>query len=112
EQRMATKTEVERKYEVPADFTVPDLSGVATVSEVRPPEEHRLDATYYDTADLRLATNRTTLRHRSGGHDAGWHIKRPAEGGHRSETQLPADDRAAGVPAGVTAAVADVIGAA
>src|SRR5437764_1699868 len=109
---MTTTIEVERKYEVPVDFTMPDLSALAAVAEVRPPQEHRLDATYYDTAELRLAANRMTLRHRSGGHDAGWHVKRPTGGGDRSETQLPASDPTVGVPAGVTGEVADVIGGA
>ena len=41
-------TEVERKYEVPADFTLPELadeSGDRTVDE---PVTYRLTATYYD----------------------------------------------------------------
>src|SRR3954470_7265597 len=86
---MASKTEVERKYEVPVDFAMPDLTGVAGVAAVGDPVEHQLDATYFDTADMRLAANRMTLRRRTGGTDAGWHVKRPAGADARTETQLP-----------------------
>ena len=85
---MATQLEVERKYEVPLGFTVPDLTGVPGVATVDEPVEHELSAVYYDTPELRLASNRITLRRRTGGDDAGWHIKRPS-GGDRTETRLP-----------------------
>ena len=61
---MATTTEAERKYDVPGEFTLPDLSRLPAVAEVGEPAEHRLDATYYDTPGLRLAANRVTLRRR------------------------------------------------
>jgi CHAD domain-containing protein len=89
---MATKREVERKYDVPEGFRLPDLSQVAGVAGVGTPVEHRLDATYFDTPDLALARNRVTLRRRTGGEDAGWHLKRPAGGGDRNETQVPLGD--------------------
>src|SRR4051794_14569369 len=87
--RMATMTEVERKYDVAADFTVPDLGQVPAVAAVDEPTEYRLDATYYDTADLRLATNHVTLRPRTGGHDAGLPRKPPAPGGAPPEARRP-----------------------
>lgn len=86
------KLEVERKYEVPDGFELPDLSGVGGVTGVGLPDELSLDAVYYDTESLRLARGRVTLRRRTGGHDAGWHLKRPA-GGERSELQVPAGAR-------------------
>jgi CHAD domain-containing protein len=95
---MATKTEVERKYEVPVDFAVPDLTRVRGVAAVDEPAEHRLDAVYYDTPDLRLTGHEVTLRQRSGGHDAGWHLKRPASNGNRTETQVPLDGHGDEVP--------------
>ena len=88
---MGTKREIERKYDVPEGFHLPDLSEVHGVADVGAPVEHRLDATYFDTPDLALARNRVTLRRRTGGDDAGWHLKRPA-GGDRSETQVPLGD--------------------
>ena len=82
--------EVERKYDVEADTALPDL-GRSGEWVVRPPERFVLQATYVDTADLRLRAARTTLRRRTGGHDAGWHLKRPS-GGDRSELRLPLAD--------------------
>jgi CHAD domain-containing protein len=101
---MATTTEVERKYEVPVDFALPDLRAVPGVARIDDPAEHRLDATYYDTPDLRLAQHRVTLRRRSGGHDAGWHLKRPA-GGERTETHEPPTTDPGQVPAALAAQV-------
>jgi CHAD domain-containing protein len=86
---MATSREVERKYEVPVGFEPPDLTSVSGVASVDDPVEHDLDATYYDTEGLRLAARGVTLRRRTGGHDEGWHLKRPAGGGDRTETHAP-----------------------
>jgi CHAD domain-containing protein len=83
-----TTTEVERKYDVPPGFRLPSPARVAGVARVDRPVEHRLDATYYDTADLRLVRQRITLRRRAGGGDEGWHLKRP-DGDHRTETREP-----------------------
>ena len=82
---MEIATETERKYDVPAGFTLPDLTGAAEA------ETFDLDATYFDTDDLRLARNRRTLRRRSGGSDAGWHLKTPGDGSSRTEHRLPLD---------------------
>ena len=94
--------EVERKYDVDADIALPDLSGVPGVLAVTPPKRVRLLATYFDTEDLRLRAAGITLRHRKGGHDAGWHLKLPA-GGDREEIRVQA--RAGTVPAGLAALV-------
>lgn len=96
--------EVERKYE-PAgpESPLPDLSGVEGVARVQTlPEEH-LEALYHDTADLRLARSRATLRQRTGGRDAGWHLKLPASGDGRQEIALALRDGA--VPAQLAALV-------
>jgi CYTH domain len=107
---MATTTEAERKYEVPGDFTLPDLSRLPAVAEVGQPAEHRLDATYYDTPGLCLAAAHVTLRRRAGGHDDGWHVKRPAGDGDRTESRVPLTDPAGGVPDEVAAQVRDLAG--
>ncbi|SCX58636.1 CHAD domain-containing protein [Klenkia marina] len=87
---MATEhTEIERKFDVEETFVVPDLSGVPGVASVGEPVVHELSATYYDTADLRLARAKITLRRRTGGTDAGWHLKLPAEAGARRELHSP-----------------------
>ena len=83
---MQTATENERKYDVPADFALPALAGAGEA------EVHDLDATYFDTDDLRLARNKRTLRRRTGGTDAGWHLKTPGEGTSRTEHRLPLTD--------------------
>ena len=59
----------------------------------------RLAAIYFDTADLRLAAGGLTLRRRSGGDDAGWHLKVPAGSNTRSEVRLPLGRATRTVPA-------------
>jgi CHAD domain-containing protein len=105
-----TTTEVERKYDVPPDFAVPDLTAVPGITSVDGPELLRLDATYYDTADLDLTRNHLTLRRRTGGHDAGWHLKRPS-GADRTETTEPLT-RSRAVPSSLADELRPVIGAA
>ncbi|MFD8811605.1 CHAD domain-containing protein [Streptomyces sp. NPDC059627] len=86
-----TKREIERKYESD-DSGLPDLTGVAGVANVVDKGTAELDATYHDTSDLRLASARVTLRHRSGGSDAGWHLKLPVAPGVRDEIHAPLSD--------------------
>jgi CHAD domain-containing protein len=69
--------ENEVKLQAGADFTVPDLSGLADVSSLDEPAIFELRADYYDTPDLRLARDGITLRRRVGGSDDGWHLKLP-----------------------------------
>lgn len=75
--------ERELKFSAPADFA-PDFSGLV---EVLDESTFDLDATYHDTPALHLREAGWSLRRRSGGHDAGWHLKRPAEDGARTEVQ-------------------------
>ncbi|HEX8630533.1 MAG TPA: CYTH and CHAD domain-containing protein [Catenuloplanes sp.] len=92
---MDTATESERKYDTPKEFALPELAGLAGaagVEQVGEPQTHELDATYFDTEDLRLARHRTTLRRRTGGHDAGWHLKTPGSGDDRTEQRVPLRD--------------------
>ncbi|MEV6343528.1 CYTH and CHAD domain-containing protein [Actinoplanes sp. NPDC051851] len=86
---MEIATETERKYDVPETFRLPDLAGVAGIARAGGAETHDLDATYFDTDDLRLMKSRRTLRRRSGGNDAGWHLKTPDEGSGRTEHRIP-----------------------
>lgn len=81
--------EIERKFDVPVGFVVPDLTDVPGVVRVAPPVQQELDATYFDTPDLRLVANKITLRRRTGGDDAGWHLKRPRVDGDRDELHAP-----------------------
>ncbi|WP_330349807.1 CYTH and CHAD domain-containing protein [Streptomyces sp. NBC_00582] len=86
-----TKREIERKYESD-DSGLPDLTGVAGVASVLDKGTAELDATYYDTSDLRLASAAITLRRRTGGSDAGWHLKLPVGPGIRDEIRAPLSD--------------------
>lgn len=96
---MATITEIERKYDVPLGFELPDLTGVTDVVGVGEADEQRLAATYFDTPELRLARHRVVLRRRVGGTDPGWHLKLPS-GEDRLEIQEPLG-RSADVPAAI-----------
>ena len=71
------KSSVEREVKLSAApaFRLPDLSGLADGVEAGPEREARMDTTYYDTADLRLARWGLSLRHRAG---EGWTIKLPS----------------------------------
>ncbi|WP_030673905.1 CYTH and CHAD domain-containing protein [Streptomyces sp. NRRL B-1347] len=90
----ATHREIERKYDAGADGSLPDLSGVAGVADVIDKGVADLDAVYYDTADQRLAEAAITLRRRTGGSDAGWHLKLPVAlaDGVRDEVHAPLSD--------------------
>ena len=100
------QTETERKYDVDAGFVVPDLAGSGGVDRMGPPDVQHLAATYYDTDDLRLIGSRITLRRRTGGDDAGWHIKLPVGGDTRRELHFPLDLPGHPVPEEIAARVA------
>ncbi|MCH9720839.1 MAG: CYTH and CHAD domain-containing protein [Actinomycetia bacterium] len=89
--------EIEAKFDVGAHTVSPCFEGLSTVTRFeRTPTQH-LEALYYDTVGLDLAVNRMTLRRRTGGPDAGWHLKLPA-GKARTEIRLPLGPDGAPVP--------------
>ena len=82
--------ETERKYEAAPDTPLPDLRGLPDVASQSDFDEIGLKAVYYDTATYDLARVGITLRRRSGGDDAGWHLKIPhARHGTRTELRTP-----------------------
>ncbi len=89
-----SKRETERKYEPPSGGVagLPDLTGVGPVASVTAAGPEELDAVYHDTEDLRLAGSSATLRRRTGGPDAGWHLKLPLAGDTREEVWAPLSD--------------------
>ncbi|GAA3436382.1 CYTH and CHAD domain-containing protein [Kutzneria kofuensis] len=93
--------ETERKYE-PVDTDGGLLAGVPGVTVVGGGEDLLLDAVYHDTADLRLARNGVTLRRRTGGEDAGWHLKLPLGDDARDEIRAKATKDAKRVPKELT----------
>ncbi len=114
---MADHLEIERKFDVDTGFQRPDFAGLAPGVTAAAPVVYHLAATYFDSADGRLAASNITLRRRTGGADEGWHLKLPpglasAEGySSRQEVQLPlaaGGERA--VPAAHAERVAEVTG--
>ncbi|MFF1835714.1 CHAD domain-containing protein [Streptomyces sp. NPDC058231] len=87
-----SKREIERKYEATVDTRLPDLNRVSGVAAVDHRGVMELDAVYYDTEDHRLAADSLTLRRRTGGADAGWHLKFPVASGIRDEIRAPLSD--------------------
>lgn len=100
--------EVERKFDADPGAPLPDLSGLAdAVSEAA---QSQLDAIYFDTADTQLARHHITLRRRTGGDDAGWHLKLPAGQDTRTEVRLPLGRATRKVPAALAREVRAVVG--
>ncbi|MFE1556975.1 CHAD domain-containing protein [Streptomyces sp. NPDC058734] len=95
-----TKREIERKFEFTKPKAerrgVPDLTGTAGIATVLDQGVADLDAVYYDTPDQRLAADGLTLRRRTGGHDAGWHLKLPVAPGIRDEVTAALGDTVPG----------------
>src|SRR3954447_10956828 len=103
---MGEHHEVERKFELPAGRqALPALEGIDGVTSVGEPISVEQDATYLDTADLRLARHGITLRRRTGGDDEGWHLKVPVAADERVELQVPLDASADDVPEELAALV-------
>jgi len=86
--------EREAKLIAPPDFALPELGGPDDGFVAEPQPARRLQTTYYDTADLRLARWGASLRYRPG---EGWTVKLPeGEVGVllvRAEHVFPGDGR-------------------
>jgi hypothetical protein len=81
--------EVERKYDVDAETPVPVWEAIPGVDGVTEGEVRELDARYLDSSDAVLSRAGVAVRRRTGGPDAGWHIKGPREGDGRLEIGWP-----------------------
>jgi inorganic triphosphatase YgiF len=81
--------ETETKYDAPVGAGLPRLDGLPQVAGTSGPAGEQLEAEYYDTDDLRLLRAGITLRRRSGGDDAGWHLKLPVGADTRREVRMP-----------------------
>jgi CHAD domain-containing protein len=82
--------EIERKYTVADGVALPALERVPGVVSVERTAGVHLDAVYLDTVDRSLLAAGIVVRRRTGGHDAGWHIKLRGPVG-RVELHLPID---------------------
>ncbi|QZT54920.1 CYTH and CHAD domain-containing protein [Mycolicibacterium austroafricanum] len=85
-------TETERKFEVVEATVSPSFDGLSAVGRVERSPSQSLDAVYFDTPGRDLARHRITLRRRTGGTDAGWHLKLPAGADSRTEVHAPLSD--------------------
>jgi CHAD domain-containing protein len=85
-------SEIERKFAVTDATVSPSFAGLASVARVERSPVQDLDAVYFDTPNHDLAAHRITLRRRTGGTDAGWHLKLPAGHDARTEVRVPLGD--------------------
>lgn len=100
--------EIERKYEVSAEDSLPNTETFAALGlRLGDAEQHDMRAQYFDTPEADLARQRTALRRREGGKDAGWHLKMKGDDAARELLWPPSDQ----MPAGVRAELASRIGA-
>ncbi|MGZ4531311.1 MAG: CYTH and CHAD domain-containing protein [Mycobacteriaceae bacterium] len=90
--------ETERKFDAHPDTPLPDLTCIKGVVTFTEPVETTLEATYFDTTDLRLAARGITLRCRTGGLNPGWDLKVPVGDSERIEFRLPLEEAVGGVP--------------
>src|SRR4051794_18778507 len=81
--------EIERKYDVRPSTVFPSLVDEGSGFTVGQPLEHHLEAVYVDTSGLDLTRRGVTLRRRTGGDDAGWHLKVPDGRDRRIEVRRP-----------------------
>lgn len=108
--KAARHLEVERKFDVPAESTMsPSFEGIAAVARVDTSPTQELDAVYFDTSTKDLARNKITLRRRTGGTDAGWHLKLPAGADARTEIHAPIDESDDSVPAELLDVVLSIV---
>ncbi|QIM19240.1 CYTH domain-containing protein [Leucobacter coleopterorum] len=99
--------EIERKYEVPVAAELPHGAEFAAIGlDAANPAVYELKAIYFDTPEGDLARLRMALRVRSGGKDAGWHLKKKSDAGNK-ETLWPAS---AEMPEAVVALLHDRLG--
>src|SRR5438105_14087722 len=99
---------IEREVKLPAwgGFALPALDDLGPDVTIEPLKTKKLDATYYDTRDLRLARAGVSLRHRLGD-DPPWTVKLPdgESGPVMSRRELPFEGPAGTIPAPAAALV-------
>lgn len=106
---VARHVEVEIKFDVPPGILSPSFKDLPEVSRAEKLAPQSLDAEYFDTPDHDLARRWVTLRRRTGGHDAGWHLKLPAGPDGRTEMRAPLETTNFAPGTEVPAALADVV---
>lgn len=99
----AEHPEIKRSYAAAAQAALPSLAGLPKVAAVELALRSTTEAVYSDTDDLALADAGIVLRRRTGGSDAGWHLRLPLRGDNRSELVKPLKDDDESVPVELTA---------
>ena len=105
---MRVVTERENKFEVDADWVLPQLADLRPDGGRLDHDVRKLDNTYFDTPSAGLRLFGITLRRRVGGSETGWQLKVPSgtartelQSGSRTKTLPPAvAKRVAGLLAG------------
>lgn len=77
--------ELEHKFDVTETTLSPSFEGLAAVGRTEKLPTQTLEAVYFDTPGYDLSAKLVTLRRRTGGPDAGWHLKLP---GNRARTEI------------------------
>ena len=103
--------EVERKFDVTDSAVTPSFDGLSVITRAERQPTQTLEAVYFDTPSHDLADNHVTLRRRTGGPDAGWHLKLPSGPDARTEIHAPlgAVTNAADIPAELTDIVLAIV---
>jgi CHAD domain-containing protein len=109
DQANSTHLEVERKFDVVESTVSPSFEGLSLVTRVERSPSQELDAVYFDTPKHDLASHHVTLRRRTGGADAGWHLKLPAGDDARTEVRAPLGDGDDGDHGTVPESLRDVV---
>ncbi|MGQ0805014.1 MAG: CYTH and CHAD domain-containing protein [Actinomycetota bacterium] len=98
--------ERETKLAPAPGFRLPDLSGVAEGVSTAPADTLDLQATYFDTPDLRLARSGASLRYRN---DEGWLVKLPEPDGDDDGLLARNEHRFDGAPGAPPADALDLV---
>src|SRR5918997_4995629 len=98
--------EHEITFKVKQSWRMPDISALQPEGRTVDASTDELQATYFDTRQATLQRLGVTLRRRTGGADAGWHMK-VTDGPVRTEFQSRA--RSSGLPAGLSRRLAGVL---
>jgi hypothetical protein len=93
------------KLTAPPGFRLPDLGGL--LPGTKPLAERLIDATYYDTGDLRLARAGITVRYRSDEPGPAWTVELPVA--DRGRAPARREISFAGPPGHVPGAAADLV---
>jgi CHAD domain-containing protein len=100
--RVRVVTERENKFEVDADWVLPQLANLLPDGGRLDHAVRKLDNTYFDTPSAGLRLFGITLRRRVGGSETGWQLKVP---NGTARTELQSGSRTKTLPPAVMAAV-------